>query len=92
MKSSEQGAVTLTELGVIAAKADDGRQALDDFTGAIRLDPNYAAAYAYRGMVELASDANAAAAEDFRRALKLDPGNAFAQDGLKKLADPQQGR
>jgi protein O-mannosyl-transferase len=89
MKSSEQGAVTLTELGVIAAKADDGRQALDDFTGAIRLDPNYASAYAYRGMVELASDANAAAAEDFRRALKLDPGNAFALDGIRKLAGPR---
>jgi len=89
MKSSEQGAVILTELGVVAAKADDGRQALDDFTGAIRLDPNYASAYAYRGMVELASDANSAAAEDFRQALTLDPGNAFAQDGLRKAGGGQ---
>ena len=81
---SQESAVSFAEMGVASAKAGNEPQASRDFNEAILRAPNYAPAYAYRGLLELASD-NVRAEQDFRRALQLDPNNTFAQDGLRQL-------
>jgi hypothetical protein len=81
---SEESAVTFSEMGVAAAKAGNEPQASSDFNEAILRAPNYAPAYAYRGLLELATD-NTRAEQDFSRALQLDPNNRFALDGMRQL-------
>jgi tetratricopeptide (TPR) repeat protein len=63
--------------------------ALDAFNSALRVDPNNATAYAYRGTAELAAHQTAAAKEDLLRAIALDPGNAAAAAGMSLLAKEQ---
>ncbi|NHN36236.1 tetratricopeptide repeat protein [Pseudomaricurvus alcaniphilus] len=61
------------------ARVDDVRAALNDCTRAFMLDPNYAAAYYYRGLLRserLGDDRGSIA--DFDQALRLQPGMAAA--------------
>ena len=65
-----------------AGRNGEAAQALDM---AERLDPSFAATYAYRGDLYAAQGNPAGAASEYRRALSLDPGNEVAQDGLARL-------
>ncbi len=65
-----------------AGRNDEAAQALDT---AQRLDPNFAATYAYRGDLLAARNDLAKAASEYRHALLLDPANDVAQAGLARL-------
>jgi hypothetical protein len=82
--SSPETAKLHDELGVLSAKDGLGQQALSDFNDAIRIDPNFADAYAHRGLAESVGDTQAAK-EDCRRALAMDPGNASGLECMRRL-------
>ena len=65
-----------------AGRNDEAAQALDT---AQRINPSFAATYAYRGDLFAARNDSAAAAGEYRRALSLDPANEVAQAGLARL-------
>jgi tetratricopeptide (TPR) repeat protein len=67
----------------------DPNRAIADYSRAIEIDPDYAAAYARRGWVFLKTDELARAAADFDKALKLEPGNAYAQSGRAQVYQRQ---
>ena len=54
------------------------RLALDEFTTAIRLNPNYTYAYWYRGYAYYELGQYQRAIEDFDKAIQLDPDMALA--------------
>ncbi len=72
-------------IGYLEAINNNIQPSLDAFDAALRLDPNNATAYAYRGTANMALRKTAAAKEDFLRAIALDPGNAIAAAGLGRL-------
>jgi protein O-mannosyl-transferase len=72
-------------IGYLEALKDHVDVSLAAFENALRLDPNNAVAYSYRGTGRLALGDSAGARADFRRALALDPANAVAAAGLAKL-------
>ena len=76
-------------IGYLEALRNNIEPALDAFEDALRLDPDNATAYAYRGTAKLAIRRNTEAKEDFLRALALDPGNAAAAAGMTRLAKEQ---
>ena len=49
------------------------REAVADFDRALKLDPNRAATWAYRGLALLLQGKDAEAERDFARCLELDP-------------------
>jgi len=53
-------------------------QALADFTRAVKLKPDYAAAYIYRGLVYVSKANPDQAMADYNKAIEIDPGNAEA--------------
>ncbi|GAB6391389.1 MAG: tetratricopeptide repeat protein [Treponematales bacterium] len=57
-KAASQSAGAFLDRGIAAAVRRDWNTAIAEFTGALRLDPNYAAAYLLRGMAMLASVSN----------------------------------
>ena len=63
-----------------------GSEAVEAIDTALRLDPNNATAYVYRGLARVAMSQTADAEADFRHALELDPGNQTAVNGLAALA------
>jgi predicted negative regulator of RcsB-dependent stress response len=65
-----------------AGRLADAGEALDT---AERLNPRFAATYAYRGDLYAAQGNPSAALEQYRRALTLDPGSEVARDGLARL-------
>jgi protein O-mannosyl-transferase len=73
-------------IGYIDALHNDAAASIAAFENAIRLDPNNAAAYAYRGVTRLSLRDPAGAKEDFRHALLLDPKNPVALLWLEKLS------
>ena len=75
-------------IGYTEAILGDSEAAMDAFEHALKLDPNDATAYAYRGTARMALDNPRGAQMDFRRALELEPGNQIAADGMAKLAAP----
>ncbi len=60
-------------------------QAIADYTQAIALKPDYAAAYDNRGWSYEKKGARDQAVADYRAALRLDPTRKLAPDGLKRL-------
>jgi tetratricopeptide (TPR) repeat protein len=82
-------------LGVQKFQKQDYRGALAEYDRAIQLDPNYAIAYNYRGILKehKLSDSQGALAE-YNRAIQLDPNLALAYNNrgslkYKKLGDSQ---
>jgi len=52
---------------------------------AMRLDPDNAVSWAYRGLARMTTSNSKDAQADFERALQLDPQNQVALDGLRRL-------
>jgi len=68
--------VLRNDLGCVLHEARKLGEAHLEFTEAIRQDPNYANAYANRGVVSVEMNDPDAAAGDFRRAVELEPRNS----------------
>lgn len=64
--------------GVAAEQAGDADAALAHYDEAVRLDPNYAPAYAYRGALRVRRGSDEAALRDLDAAVRLDPNLADA--------------
>jgi len=59
--------------------------AINDYSEAIKLEPNNADIYAWRGSVYIKLGDKEAAKKDFDKAFSLDPENEFAKEFSKKL-------
>ena len=59
--------------------------ALEDYSKAIALYPEFAVAFANRGDVYSKKGDKERAIAEYRRALVLEPGNGIALNGLKQL-------
>ena len=55
-------------------------------SNALKLDPNNALAYAYRGLARVATNDTGGANADFQHSLQLEPQNTVALSGLQRLA------
>jgi tetratricopeptide (TPR) repeat protein len=60
-------------------------RASEDFIAALRIDPNYANAYNYRGLACWYKGDYRRAKADYERALQIDPNYASARDNLEHL-------
>jgi Flp pilus assembly protein TadD len=65
-------------------------QTMEAIGNALRLDPNDATAYAYRGVAKMTMQDAAGADEDLRRALALDNNNSAALTGMAMLQASRQ--
>lgn len=65
------GAEAWYQRGVVLVKAGRYEEALEALTAAIRLDPNYARAYTFRGFIHSMLGFELGAAEDFQKAQQL---------------------
>jgi Flp pilus assembly protein TadD len=74
-------------IGYIEATRGKVAPALDAFEAALRLNPNDATAYSYRGTAKMVLKDDAGARADLQRALELEPGNSTALKGLAALAE-----
>ncbi len=72
-------------IGYLEATKDQIQPSFEAFGNALRLDPNNATAYAYRGTANMALRNTTSAKKDFLRAIALDPGNAIATAGMRQL-------
>ncbi|MDR0524545.1 MAG: tetratricopeptide repeat protein [Spirochaetaceae bacterium] len=70
---------------VVYDEKGDYDRAIGDFTQAIRLDPNYAAAYGTRGVAYSAIGQNSRAIQDLERAIALNPNYQWAKDRLREI-------
>ena len=68
-----QDVKSLVQKGVDSMQAGKFDQALSDFNAALKLKPNDAKLYDYRGMVYRCKNMNDKALKDFDKAMKLDP-------------------
>jgi len=73
------------QIGREYGKAGKYAEALDALAQAVRIDPNFAMTYQYRGMVYSQQGDKVQAAEDFRHVLRIDPNNQPAREALKSL-------
>jgi Flp pilus assembly protein TadD len=83
--ATQPSADAYDHIGYLAATLGHESEAIEAIASALRLDPNDATAYAYRGLTKLAVSDNAGAAADFRHALELDPANPAAAAGMARL-------
>jgi protein O-mannosyl-transferase len=90
LAAAQPTAATYDQIGYIEATQGRVPQSLDAIENALRLDPNDATAYAYRGLARLALDDTEHAEADFRHALQIDPTNEAASKGLAALAARRQ--
>ncbi len=72
-------------IGFLEGIRNNAAASLAAFEKALQLDPNNAAAYAFRGVGRYALHDVPDAREDFRHALALDPGNAVAAQWMARL-------
>ncbi|MDD2302137.1 MAG: tetratricopeptide repeat protein, partial [Eubacteriales bacterium] len=70
-------AVKLIEAGEVALMYNDKMSALESFTSAIALHPEFAPAYGMRGAVYMELNQNEKAYADVQKAIELDPQDAF---------------
>ena len=56
-------------------------------SNALRIDPNNALAYAYRGLARIATNDTGGALADFQQSLQLEPQNPVALAGLQRLTE-----
>jgi tetratricopeptide (TPR) repeat protein len=79
--------------GVDRSKLGDKQGAIDDFTQAIQIDPNFAQAYHNRGLARYLLGDKQGAIDDYTQAIHIDPNNAYAYNnrGLARylLGDKQ---
>lgn len=59
--------------------------ALRELSEAIRLDPEYDSAYAYRGKIYLVLQQRERGIADLRKALQINPGNEYARNTLRSI-------
>ena len=64
---------SLMQKGIASMEAGKFDQALSEFNAALKLKPNNAKLYDYRGMVYRCKNMNEKALQDFDKAMKLDP-------------------
>jgi len=72
-------------IGYLEALAEHANASLAAFDTALRLDPNNAPAYAFRGVARIAMNDLKGAGDDFRHALAIDPTNDIASTWIAKL-------
>jgi Tfp pilus assembly protein PilF len=82
---TQPSAETFDRIGYLEGTLGHVSAALDAIESALRLDPNNAAAYAYRGLAKIALSETAGAQADLRHALELDPRNDVAAKGLAAI-------
>jgi tetratricopeptide (TPR) repeat protein len=73
--------------GVAYKDKGEHDKAVADYTQALRLDPNYAAAYINRGIAYSYKEDYARARADWEKALQLDPNNAGVRGILEALRE-----
>lgn len=79
-------AAAYDQIGAVEATLSHVGAALDAFEEALKLDPDNATAYAYRGVARIAMNDPDDARTDLQHALALDPGNPIAAQGVAMLA------
>jgi tetratricopeptide (TPR) repeat protein len=79
-------AAAYKQIGFVEAILGHADAAVAAFEQALKLDPNDATAYAYRGLARLAMNNPEGARTDLRHALELEPENRVATDGLARLS------
>jgi len=95
MSQSQLTAVDWYNRGVEKLNSGDNQGAIEDYTQAIRLDPNYAHAYNNRGLARYNLGDNQGAIEDYTQGINIDPNDADAYNnrGVARyeLGDNQGG-
>jgi tetratricopeptide (TPR) repeat protein len=82
-----------TSIGAIAyAGKKENDRAIDDFTAAIKVNPNFAAAYNNRGSAVQAKGDYDRAITDYSEAIRIDPNYAVAYSDRGNLFEAQVGR
>jgi tetratricopeptide (TPR) repeat protein len=71
-----------SQIGMIYGKRSQWAQAMEALATAEKLDPNFAATYAYKGLIHTALNQPQAAIQDYQRALAIDPKFQPAREGL----------
>ncbi len=74
--------------GIAHGQLGARQHAIDDYTEAIRLKPDFAFAYHNRGVELEQQGSRAEATADFERALKIDPDLAPSRQALQRLNPP----
>ena len=85
-----QGADDYYKRAMARFKQGDADAALADFSKAIEVDPDYAEAYASRGLILLAREQDAEAQKDFDKYLQLNPAAKETLDQRVKYAKYQR--
>ncbi|HXA52066.1 MAG TPA: tetratricopeptide repeat protein [Candidatus Acidoferrum sp.] len=80
----EPTAHVYSQIGKVYAEQNRWKEAMDAFDRAQRLDPNFPATYAYKGLVHLATGDPAGAIPLFQQALAIDPAFQPAREGLQQ--------
>jgi tetratricopeptide (TPR) repeat protein len=78
----EPTAHVYSQIGKVLAEQSRYQEAMDAFNRSLRIDPNFVASYAYRGLVLLSIGDAPRAISEFQHALALDPMFEPARDGL----------
>jgi tetratricopeptide (TPR) repeat protein len=73
-----------SQIGKVYAEQNQWKEAMDAFDQAQRIDPNFPATYAYKGLVHLATGDAAGAIPLFQQALAIDPTFQPAREGLQQ--------
>ncbi|MBG0743512.1 MAG: serine protease, partial [Cylindrospermopsis raciborskii KL1] len=80
-ESKNRDSIAYLEKGRERRNSGDNKGAIDDFTQALKLDPNNAITYYDRGAARYNLGDNKGAIDDYNQALKLDPNYAHAYIG-----------
>jgi tetratricopeptide (TPR) repeat protein len=90
--SLEQTAHIYTQIAKIYGERQDWPSAMDAIDQALKIDANFAIAYAYRGIVYENTNRPADAVREYERALELDPQLEPAQQGLARARQRMQAQ
>ncbi len=83
-----ENAITYVQKGVVCHRRGYALRAIENFTQALKLDPNNAQIYYYRGLAKTEVEAHKGAIEDFTQAIRLNPKyvDAYYQRGYVRYA------